>query len=102
MKSFTNEELDLLIATAAKHSERDARLIQTVYNHGLRASEAVALGPNNLRNGRLYVERLKGSRKTTQPFNPGERDYLLANLPSGQPFKMHRVTFWRKTGLCQP
>jgi integrase len=96
MKSFTETELDLLIATAAKHSERDAMLIQTVYNHGLRASEAIELGPGNLISGKLQVKRLKGSRTTTQSILPGERDFLEANLPTGRPFKMHRTTFWRK------
>lgn len=36
------------------------------YLHGLRASEVVALTVNNLRDGYLTVQRLKGSRKTVQ------------------------------------
>lgn len=96
MKSFTSEELDLLIATAQQTSNADAMLIKTMFNHGLRVSEGINLGPENLIAGKLHVLRLKGSRTTTQTLNPGERDYLLANLPTGQPFKQHRSTVWRK------
>jgi len=97
MRSFTSDELDLLIATARKKSEADAMLIQTMFNHGLRVSEGIELGPENLTGeGKLYVERLKGSKTTTQSLNAGERDFLLVNLPSGKPFKQHRSTVWRK------
>lgn len=96
MKSFTGEELDLLIATAAITSLDDAAMFKTIFNHGLRVSEAIALGPENLVAGKLRVTRLKGSRTTTQSLNPGERDYLLANLPVGQPFMQNRKTVWRK------
>lgn len=96
MKAFTADELDLLIATARKVSEADGQLFETMFNHGLRVSEGINLGPDNLVGGSLAVQRLKGSKKTTQTLSPGERDYLLANLPTGQPFKQHRSTVWRK------
>jgi integrase len=96
MKSLTTEELGRLVAVARQMSERDAQLILTTYYHGLRASEAVNLGPDNLVAGKLYVERLKGSNDTTQSLGASERSFLNLNLPTGQPFKMHRTTFWRK------
>ena len=96
MKSFTSDELDKLIAVAEKYSTRDAMLIRTIYNHGLRVNEGVNLGPENLSGGSLDVQRLKGSMRTVQALAPGERDYLLLNLPTGKPFKMHRTTLSRK------
>jgi integrase len=96
MKSLTVDELGRLIKVARQHSERDAQLIITTYCHGLRASEAINLGPQNLVAGSLYVERLKGSNDTTQTLKAPERNFLNLNLPVGQPFKMHRTTFWRK------
>ena len=51
--------------------------------HGLRASEVVSLTPDNLRDGFLTIQRLKGSNRTTQALvadpNPllNEREPLL-------------------------
>lgn len=96
MRSFTSDELDKLIAVAETHNSRDAMLIRVAYNHGLRVNEAVNLGPENLAGDTLDVQRLKGSMHTRQTMTPGERDYLLLNLPAGKPFKMHRTTLSRK------
>lgn len=96
MKSLTVEELGKLVAVARQHSERDAALIVTTYCHGLRVSEVINLGPQNLVAGKLHVDRLKGSNDTTQTLKAAERDFLLLNLPTGRPFKMNRKTVWRK------
>jgi type 1 fimbriae regulatory protein FimB len=96
MKSLTMDELRQVIKVAREHSERDAQLIITTYYHGLRASEAIDLGPENLVAGKLYVKRLKGSNETVQSLRNAERTFLNLNLPAGKPFKMHRTTFWRK------
>lgn len=78
MKSLLKAELDALLAVAGKHSKDDALLLSVVFNHGLRISEAINLTAANVVNGYLVVQRLKGSRKTTQPLFPGEREALEA------------------------
>ena len=42
-------------------------LLLVIFWHGLRVSEALSLTPKNLRDGRLRIQRLKGSLKTDQP-----------------------------------
>jgi integrase len=67
------------------------------FNHGLRVSELVNLDASNIVDGHLVVQRLKRSRKTTQPLLPDEKDGLLALAQkSGKFFPMSRWTFDRR------
>ncbi len=96
MKSLTRQELDKLLVVAKTHSERDWLLLLVIFNHGLRISEALALTRHNLVSNFLVVQRLKGSRKTTQPLLASEKAGLeaLASAP-GRFFPVDRTTIWR-------
>lgn len=75
MKSLTRVELDALLAATP---EPDRLMFLTAFNHGLRVSEVVNLDASNIVDGHLVVQRLKRSRRTTQPLLPNEKDGLLA------------------------
>jgi integrase/recombinase XerD len=83
---FTQDELLRLLAAAKAVRERDWLMILVAFWHGLRASEVTGLTPDNVRDGRLRVKRLKGRKKpitTTHPLvrHPepllDERDALI-------------------------
>jgi type 1 fimbriae regulatory protein FimB len=97
MKSLTKHELDSIIEVAGRHSTRDRLMLKVTFNHGLRASEAVNLDASNIVGNYLVLQRLKASRKTSQPMFDDEKAELLelAKLP-GKFFPMCRETFWRK------
>lgn len=105
MNHLNREELLSLLGTAKKHSERDWLLLLTTFWHGLRASEATGLKTEQIRDGYLSVQRLKGSLRTRQPLvehkNPllDEKtalETLVAGLPSkSRLFPISRVQFFR-------
>jgi integrase len=96
MKNFTKVELDALLAVARKHSETDYLMLLVTFNHGLRVSETLALNSANFVSGFLVVQRLKGSRKTSQPLLPSEQG-ILALIDGEKPlFTMSRMTYWRR------
>jgi len=85
-------EVDALIAGArqSRYPERNQLLILMTFRHGLRISEALNLRLDhlNLREARVWVERLKGSLSTEHPIAGDElrmiRRYLRTrddNLP---------------------
>jgi type 1 fimbriae regulatory protein FimB len=88
MKSLTKSELAGLLAVAVKHNTLDALMLSVMFNHGLRISEATGLTKDNIVDGYLVIQRLKGSRKTNQP--------LLANEKAGLEALASKVTgrFW--------
>lgn len=98
MKSLLKSELDSLLAVAAKYSVLDSLMIRVTFDHGLRISEVITLTRENLVNGYLVVQRLKGSKKTTQPLLPDERLAVeeLAAKTEGPLFPICRMTAWRK------
>lgn len=77
MKNFTRPELDALLTEAQKHSETHYLMFLVMFNHGLRVSEMLALTPANFVGEYIVVQRLKGSKKTSQPLLPSEKDALL-------------------------
>lgn len=80
-------------------------MILVAYNHALRASEVLAIKRDDIADGFLDVQRLKGSLHTIQPLISdvhsllSERESLIeyaANIPFGQPlFKLSRQRFWQ-------
>lgn len=68
------KELLAVLKEAQQHSARDHALLVTIYRHGLRASEVAALRLEDMQEGQLVINRLKGSRRTVQPIvrHPGQ------------------------------
>src|SRR5271157_1500196 len=96
MKSLTKSELDSLLAVTRKHSESDYVMFLLAFNHGLRVSEVLNLTRDNVVDGSLIVQRLKGSNKTVQALLPSERTLVehLAATVEGKFFTMCRKTAW--------
>jgi len=93
MKSLTRDELANLLDAAKQGSDRDALMFRVMFNHGLRVSEVITLSPANIVSGHLVVQRLKASRKTTQPLLDDEKELLTM---TGTFFPMSRRTVDRK------
>jgi integrase len=105
VQALSNEELLAVLRHARAKSERDWLMILVGYWHGLRASEVVGLTPDNFHDGKITVQRLKGSRKTTHPLREhadpllNERqalfDLVAKLLPNQKLFPIGRVQFFR-------
>lgn len=98
MKHLTKDELNGLLTVAERHDPIFALMILVTFNHGLRISEALALNAGSLVDGFLVVQRLKGSRKTTQPLLANERARIEARASESpkQLFSYSRMTAWRR------
>lgn len=66
MHSLTRQETKALVE--AIHNPQHRLLVKIAFWHGLRVSEVINLTKENVRDGYVSVQRLKGSLKTTQPF----------------------------------
>jgi integrase len=99
MKSLSKAQLTAVLQVAKAHSSLDHLMMLVSYWHGLRASEVLALTSENIRDGFLTVQRLKGSMKTCQPLVRSQ-DPLFDETPletmTGRLFSMSRITFWRR------
>ena len=51
-------------------------MLQLAFFHGLRVSEVINLTADNVRDGQLSVQRLKGSNHTVQPLLESENELL--------------------------
>jgi len=89
MKSLTRDELNRLLDAAGS----DRLMFTVMFNHGLRVSEVINLDETNVVDGHLIIQRLKKSRKTTQPLLADERALVTM---TGKFFPMNRKTVWRK------
>lgn len=97
MKSLSRLQLDSLLQVARKHGEREYLMLLVGFNHALRASELLSLTKNNLVDGFLIVQRLKGSKRTVQPLLPNEREGLLELAQNaGRFFPICRKTLWAR------
>jgi len=104
-QSLDRDELLALLGAAKAKRERDWLMILLAFNHGLRASEVVGLTADNFHNGRLIVQRLKGSLETSQPLvehaNPllNEKKSVFAFLARAtgkqKLFRITRERFWQ-------
>ena len=74
---LTSDEVEQLMEAAknvGRHGHRDATLILIAYRHGLRVSELVSLRWDqvDLKQGMLYVGRLKNGTPSNQPIRGPE------------------------------
>lgn len=75
------------------------------FNHGLRVSEVIALTPDNVRDGFLDVQRLKGSQRTVQALMTHENpllneksallEYVRKSKRNQRLFPISRQWFWK-------
>lgn len=74
MYHLTTEEIKGLLREVP--NERQKLMLKVAFLHGLRVSELINLKRENIRDGYLSVQRLKGSMKTVQPYvaDEGELD----------------------------
>lgn len=103
MHALSKDELRRLLE-ASQASERDHMMILVAFQHGLRASEVTGLKADNVRDGYLTIQRLKGSLKTSQPlarssdrlFDESPLIELARRTPPNQTlFRIGRIQFWR-------
>jgi integrase len=66
LEALSKDELLALLSAARQHRERDFLMILVAYSHGLRASEVIAIRKDDIKDGHLDVQRLKGSKRTNQ------------------------------------
>jgi integrase/recombinase XerD len=66
MEHLTRNELKELLTVAKAKSERDWLILLIGFSHALRVSEIIGLDVNDVKDGYMTVQRLKGSMKTTQ------------------------------------
>ncbi|PWT76382.1 MAG: hypothetical protein C5B59_06565 [Bacteroidetes bacterium] len=95
VKAFSREQLEALLSVARKHSESDYLALLLGFQHGLRVSEILSLSRENVVEGRLVVQRLKGSKKTTQKLMSPARE-LVEELckTDARWFNICRKTLW--------
>lgn len=69
-----------------RHATRDALLLQLLYDHGLRVSEALALRVSNIdfQARTLYIERLKSGRSGRHPLRERASELLTRWRSSGR------------------
>ena len=102
-KHLTPLEIErLLLATKENHRTglRDRCLLLLMYRHGLRVTEACALGMDqvDLDSKVLHVVRLKGGLSTTHPLRSDELRLLRAWLDE----RRRWLRRWQKNGLQTP
>ncbi len=105
MQHLSKDELLALLREAKASRERDWLMILVAYWHGLRASEVIAITPDDIRDGHLDVQRLKGSLRTIQPLieHPDPLlseaqplfDFARKSIRNQTVFKVSRGHFWR-------
>jgi site-specific recombinase XerD len=89
MKQLKPEEIKRLIFILP---EQYRLLFLTTYYHGLRASEAVGITPNNVRDGELIIKRLKGSNETCHPLMTNAEYWLNEKLQYEELLKTKKKT----------
>lgn len=106
MRSLSRDIVRDLLAAAQLKSRRDWIMILLAFNHGLRASEVIALTAKDLADQWINVKRLKGSLHTVQPLRDCPEDPLfserkavvdyVAELSENQRlFPFTRQRFWQ-------
>lgn len=76
MGGFSKAELLAILSAARSKRERDWLMFLVAYTHALRASELLKLKADNIENGHLVIQRLKGSLRTVQPLIESDEPLL--------------------------
>ena len=101
MNHLTQDEIKQLLREIP--NQRQRLLIKMGYLHGLRISELLGLTKDNIKGGYVRVQRLKGSKRTTQPYvykrdkeldESEELQELAVTLKSGE-----RLFPWTRSGI---
>jgi type 1 fimbriae regulatory protein FimB len=105
MEALSKPELIALLKAAKAVRDRDWLMILVAFRHGLRASEVVAITRDDIKDGQLEVQRLKGSMRTIQALasdeNPllnersGLFDFASQFRKNQRLFPITRQHFWR-------
>jgi integrase len=100
IQSLSEEQVLAVLAAARSCRERDFVFFLLTYRCGFRVSETIHLTPDNFSDGFVTVQRLKGSRKTTNELFPSANplldvrkavfDYTLGMLRNQRLFKFTR------------
>lgn len=90
MEHLDRGQVIALLTHARAGRDRDWVLFLVSFWHGLRASEAVKLTPENFADGYLNVQRLKGSLRTVQPLVTHELEILNERSAVESWLKLHR------------
>ena len=105
MEALSKDEFLALLATAKAARDRDWLMILTHFWHAGRNSEIIHLTRDNIQDGFIIFDRLKGSETCRQELVEHENPLLseclplielALNTPPGVPlFKMCRQHYWR-------
>lgn len=74
---LSQSELLNLFSVVRQKSIRDWLIMCVQFNHALRPAEVCAIKMDDIKNGQLTVQRLKGSKLTTQPLRKHRGQPLL-------------------------
>lgn len=67
IQSLTKEQVRAILEQAWAYRKRDWLMFLVAYLHAMRCSEVVTLKADNVRDGFISIQRLKGSNATVQP-----------------------------------
>jgi type 1 fimbriae regulatory protein FimB len=91
VEHLSREQLLEVLTQAKAARDRDWLLLLVSFWHGLRASEAIRLTPENFTDGYLTVQRLKGSLRTVQPLVVDENELLNERMAIEAWIDRHRL-----------
>jgi site-specific recombinase XerD len=95
---LSKEEVERFFAVIPAGNSRDLLLFDLIYRYGLRRQEAALLQTNYLREGRIWIARVKGGRSGEYPVHPTTRRRLWAYLNRRQPSESDFLFTSRQSG----
>lgn len=105
IQSLDRAQILSLLRAAHDRNRTHWLALLMAFAHGLRASELIGIKRDDIRDGFLTVQRLKGSLKTTQPLiesaevlldeKQAVESFIRPLLNQETLFKFSRFTFWR-------
>lgn len=80
VKYLTKQEVERFFGAIPRRNVRDVLLFDLIYRHGLRRSEAALLTLDDLRDGKIWVERCKHGVSNAYPLHPRSKLLLRGYL----------------------